>query len=85
MRFTPHKWTINAFDDGSAVWVLEYRSENSYKEYGWDPKSGFKVYRDTHGHWVDTPVAYRHRSGSDITPAIARSIIRSWKQGKKGA
>jgi hypothetical protein len=29
-KFSPHRWTINAFSDGSAMWLLEWRNELEY-------------------------------------------------------
>jgi len=35
-KFSPHRWTINAFSDGSAMWLLEWKNELEYRTVSFD-------------------------------------------------
>ena len=81
-RFRPHRFTLNAFDDGSGVWLCEWRDNNSYREHCWDPKGGYSVYKNHSGReWFGTDISYVGTSAAKVDRRIALGILKVWKSG----
>ena len=80
--FRPHRFTLNAFDDGSGVWLCEWLDDNTYREHGWDPKDGYKLWRAKSGCAdVHTDIPFNQSGGITVPRRLAKSIVKSWKMG----
>ena len=76
----PHKWTLGVFDDGSGVWLCEWRDEFVYrchtpsrpKPSEWKPDESYPEYR-----------GYSKQPEGHISRKLAKLILTAWKQSRK--
>jgi hypothetical protein len=78
--FRPHRYTFDAFTDGSALWLSEWRDERTYREHFWTPEKGYRLYKDPSGSvWVKSTSAFPYHGGVEVTPSLAANLIKAWK------
>ena len=77
-RYKPHRWAINAFTDGSCLWLVEWRDSLTYRCH--EP--------DGHKSAWETDEAYPAFSGWEnetnrLDYGTAMAIIKYWRQERK--
>jgi len=76
----PHKWSLGVFDDGSGVWLCEWRDEFVYREYKphqskpseWKPDESYPEFR-----------GYSKQAEDHISRELAKLILTAWKKSRE--
>jgi hypothetical protein len=77
-RYNPHRWAINAFTDGSGVWLVEWRDSVTYRCHEPDGRKSAweldKAYPQFRGWKNET---------NRLEYGTAMAILKCWREDRK--
>lgn len=76
----PHKWSLCVFDDGSGVWLCEWRDEFVYRCH--TPSRPKPTAYET-DQSIPEHRGYSKQSEEHISRDLAKQILNAWKKSRE--
>lgn len=80
MSFKRHRWTLGVFDDGSGVWLSEWRKDHVYRVHSPSHSKPSKWEFDMS---IDKYNGLSKKSKNEVSYELAHEILNAWAKSRK--